>query len=81
MAETIRADLRTASVSSRTGRNTLMPPVCPYPWPRFGYTYDWGNPEKSIGLSEFVIHGKKADGSEVSVGIKAVTPTAAYFTN
>jgi len=26
-----------------------------YPWTRLGYTYDWGNPESEIGLSEFVI--------------------------
>jgi hypothetical protein len=53
----------------------------PYPWTRLGYTYDWGNEANHTGLSEFVVHGKKADGSKISVGIKAVTPTAAYFTN
>jgi len=26
-----------------------------YPWTRLGYTYDWGNPESEVGLSEFVI--------------------------
>jgi len=26
-----------------------------YPWTRLGYTYDWGNPQSEIGLSEFVI--------------------------
>ena len=26
-----------------------------YPWTRLGYTYDWGNPESEIGLSEFII--------------------------
>jgi hypothetical protein len=26
-----------------------------YPWTRLGYTYDWGNPESKVGLSEFVI--------------------------
>lgn len=26
-----------------------------YPWTRLGYTYDWGNPETEIGLSEFVL--------------------------
>jgi hypothetical protein len=26
-----------------------------YPWTRLGYTYDWGNPESEIGLSEFVV--------------------------
>lgn len=28
-----------------------------YPWTRLGYTYDWGNPESEIGVSEFVISG------------------------
>ncbi|MCZ7402555.1 MAG: hypothetical protein O8C61_10070 [Candidatus Methanoperedens sp.] len=27
-----------------------------YPWTRLGYTYDWGNPESEVGLSEFVIN-------------------------
>ena len=26
-----------------------------YPWTRLGYTYDWGNPDNEIGISEFVI--------------------------
>jgi hypothetical protein len=26
-----------------------------YPWTQLGYTYDWGNPESEVGLSEFVI--------------------------
>lgn len=26
-----------------------------YPWTRLGYTYDWGNPDDEVGLSEFVI--------------------------
>jgi len=34
-----------------------------YPWTRLGYTYDWGNPDTEIGLSEFVIQ----TGSEVLV--------------
>lgn len=25
------------------------------PWTRLGYTYDWGNPDSEVGLSEFVI--------------------------
>jgi len=53
----------------------------PYPWTRLGYTYDWGDTSGHIGLSEFVVHGKKANGSKIAVGIKAVTPTAVYFTN
>ena len=27
-----------------------------YPWTRMGYTYDWGNPDSEVGLSEFVIN-------------------------
>jgi hypothetical protein len=34
-----------------------------YPWTRLGYTYDWGNPESEIGLSEFVV----AAGSTVAI--------------
>jgi hypothetical protein len=51
----------------------------PYPWTALGYTYDWGNPANHIGLSEFVINGRKEDGSKIAVKIKAVTETAAYF--
>lgn len=51
----------------------------PYPWTALGYTYDWGNPDNYVGLSEFVVHGNKADGSKIAVGIKAVTATANYF--
>ena len=50
----------------------------PYPWTRLGYTYDWGSGHR-IGLSEFVLHGKKEDGSTLSVGIKSVKTTAEYF--
>jgi hypothetical protein len=50
----------------------------PYPWTRLGYTYDWGG-GNHVGLSEFVLHGKKADGSGIAVGIKSVTTTAGYF--
>lgn len=34
-----------------------------YPWTRLGYTYDWGNPESEVGLSEFVV----AAGSTVAI--------------
>lgn len=27
----------------------------PYPWTRLGYTYDWGNENSEVGLSEFVV--------------------------
>ncbi len=35
-------------VSSSYGENG-------YPWTRLGYTYDWGDPNSEIGLSEFVV--------------------------
>lgn len=50
----------------------------PYPWTRLGYTYDWGS-TNPVGLSEFILHGSKEDGSTISVGIKSVKPTAEYF--
>jgi hypothetical protein len=34
-----------------------------YPWTRLGYTYDWGNNETRVGLSEFVIR----EGTELTV--------------
>jgi hypothetical protein len=43
-----------------------------YPWTRLGYTYDWGNPESEVGLSEFVV----AAGS--MVGIEAVSDNETY---
>lgn len=44
-----------------------------YPWTRLGYTYDWGNEDSEIGLSEFVI---KKD-SEVIV--ESVSLTGEYL--
>ena len=46
--------------------------------PRLGYTYDWGS-SNHIGLSEFVLHGRKEDGSGIAVGIKSVKTTVEYF--
>lgn len=43
-----------------------------YPWTRLGYTYDWGNPDTEVGLSEFVIE----TGSQVTVN--TVSATEAY---
>ena len=51
----------------------------PYPWTRLGYTYDWGNPYNPVGLSEFVVHGKKLDGQGIAVKINRVCRTADYF--
>ena len=43
-----------------------------YPWTQLGYTYDWGNPGRPQGVSEFVI--KKNS----TVTINAITAFAAY---
>jgi hypothetical protein len=43
-----------------------------YPWTRLGSTYDWGNPDCEVGLSEFVI--KKDSKAEVH----SVIPTHRY---
>lgn len=43
-----------------------------YPWTRLGYTYDWGNPESEIGLSEFVIR------EGATIEINSVTKTWDY---
>jgi hypothetical protein len=40
-----------------------------YPWTRLGYTYDWGNPETEVGISEFMIRKN----SEVVVHSKSMT--------
>jgi hypothetical protein len=65
----------------RNRRKYIYTVASPYPWTGLGYTYDWGNSENHVGLSEFVLNGKKSDGSKISVGIKAVTATAAYLAN
>lgn len=44
-----------------------------FPWTRLGYTYDWGNPQSEIGLSEFVI--KK----NATVNVKALMSTDEYL--
>ena len=59
-------------------RYSYTPGSNPYPWTRLGYTYDWGS-SLHVGLSEFVVHGRIANGSTISVGIKSVKTTVAYF--
>ncbi len=49
-----------------------------YPWTRLGYTYDWGG-SNHVGLSEYVVHGKKEDGSTISVGIRSLKTIEDYF--
>ena len=44
-----------------------------FPWTRLGYTFDWGNPNSHVGLSEFVLK----QGSTVTV--KSVEPIADYL--
>ena len=51
----------------------------PYPWTGLGYTYDWGNPGNHMGLSEFVVHGKREDSNGIAVKINRVIRTADYF--
>lgn len=45
----------------------------PYPWTRLGYTYDWGNPQNEVGLSEYVI------GVGATVEIEAVALNGEYL--
>jgi len=49
-------------------------PAKGYPWTRLGYTYDWGNPDSEVGLSEFVIT------AGATIKIENVYETAAYCT-
>jgi hypothetical protein len=46
-----------------------------YPWIRLGYTYDWGNPDSHVGLSEFVLKQNS------TVVVNSVTPTLDYLNN
>lgn len=43
-----------------------------FPWTRLGYTYDWGNPSREVGLSEYVIS------KDAEVVVRSVTTTSAY---
>jgi hypothetical protein len=42
------------------------------PWTRLGYTYDWGNPDSAVGLSEFVIK------QGATVEVHSISPTQEY---
>jgi hypothetical protein len=44
-----------------------------YPWTRLGYTYDWGNSDSHVGLSEFVLEQNSI------VVVESVTSTADYL--
>ncbi|RJP34149.1 MAG: hypothetical protein C4527_02565 [Candidatus Omnitrophota bacterium] len=43
-----------------------------FPWTRLGYTYDWGNPDNPVGLSEYVIRAGAV------VEVISVTPIEDY---
>lgn len=53
--------------------------IYPYPWTRLGYTYDWGSPNNPIGLSEYIVHGKREDEQGIAVKINRVCRTEDYF--
>ena len=44
-----------------------------YPWTRLGYTYDWGNSNSHVGLSEFVIKNNS------NIAVKSVQTTNEYL--
>ena len=44
-----------------------------YPWTRLGYTYDWGNPYGSFGLTEYVIRQNS------TVIVESVTSALEYL--
>jgi len=44
-----------------------------YPWTRLGYTYDWGDPHGSFGLTEYVIRQNS------TVIVESVTSTVEYL--
>jgi len=46
-----------------------------YPWTRLGYTYDWGDPNDEVGLSEFVVR------AGATVEPSSVTATLEYWGN
>jgi hypothetical protein len=54
-------------------RATIYDATPPFPWTALGYTYDYGNPATTVGLSEFVIRGG------ATVTIKSVTANAEFL--
>jgi len=45
--------------------------VSKYPWTRLGYTYDWGNPNSEVGLTEYVIRvGAVVDVYSVTLNVE-----------
>ncbi len=47
-------------------------PLENYPWTALGYTYDWGNPEDPVGLSEYIASGNSR------VVFESLSPTGVY---
>jgi hypothetical protein len=48
-----------------------------YPWTRLGYTYDWGNPDSEVGLSEFIL--RKRPDNPIYVQINEIIPNQEFF--
>ncbi|MDP8248222.1 MAG: hypothetical protein P9M00_08805 [Candidatus Tritonobacter lacicola] len=53
-------------------KSSIYLPPNPFPWTRLGYTYDWGDPDDHVGLSEFIVRG------DVNIQIRAMTGTHEY---
>ena len=43
-----------------------------WPWTRLGYTYDWGNPDDHVGLSEFIVRIDPDKGSAAVIPIRGI---------
>jgi hypothetical protein len=73
--------LPTSTLKNHPGLIDRSDPTRRYPWTGFGYTYDWGNPQKPhIGASEFVVK-KTNQNNKVEVEIDSVTLTEEYCNN
>lgn len=53
--------------------NSIYTGTKPFPWTRLGYTYDWGNQQSEIGLSEFVLRKRSV------YEVESVKILAEYF--
>ncbi|MHB1038013.1 MAG: autotransporter family protein [Pirellulales bacterium] len=52
----------------------------PYPWTQMGYTYDWGNPNTIVGLTEFIAtkNDPGTPGFENPMDVQAVVSILSY---
>lgn len=57
---------RAETIYSREGEDVAQ---WGWPWTRLGYTYDWGDPDNPVGLSEFVV---RLDPAKGKVNVKLV---------